>query len=143
MSSGVDVTGAAPLSAAARSAFCAATKTCCSTNCDRSCACAITCRVSRATYSPEISATTTRTRAAVASVNLFFRLNVIYPCGLVLFQLVVQRFQADAQQLGGASLVLVRGVKGLQDEFAFRRFHGRSRRKTKARKLSGLSDRPA
>src|SRR5690348_6323882 len=129
MSFGAEDAGAAPLSAAARSAFCAAMKTCCSTNCERSFACVMTWRVRRATYSPEINATTTSTSEAVASVNLFFRLNVIFTRSLVLFQLIVQRLQADAQQLRCASLVLIRGLKRLQDEFALCSFHSCSGRK--------------
>src|SRR5690348_4798436 len=143
MSFGAEDAGAAPLSAAARSAFCAAMKTCCSTNCERSFACVMTWRVRRATYSPEINATTTSTSEAVASVNLFFRLNVIFARSLVLFQLVMQRFQADPQQLGGACLILIGGLKRLQNEFALRGFYGCAGRKTKPRKFPGLRHRAA
>src|SRR5579864_920620 len=84
----------------------------------RSLAWRITCRVRVATYSPEISATMIRTRSAVASVNLVFRLSAMFFRGLVLFELVVQGLQADAKQLGRARLVLIRRGQRLQNQFA-------------------------
>jgi hypothetical protein len=35
------------------------------------------------------------------------------------FQLVMERFQADAEQLSSPSLILIRTGKGLENEFAF------------------------
>src|SRR5487761_144656 len=141
MSSGLDDAGVSPLSAASRSAFCAETNTCCSTNCARSFACAITWRVSRATYRPEISATTTRTKRDVASVNLFFRLSGILAQRLVLLELVVKCFQADAEQLRGARFVLIRRSECLNDQLALGRFHRRPGRKAQTGKLARLRHR--
>src|SRR5579859_1073086 len=143
MSSGLEDSGVAPFSAASRSAFCADTNTCCSTNCARSFACATTCRVSLTTYKPETSATTIRTKSAVASVNLFFRLSGILARGLVLFQLVVKCFQADAQKLRGARLVLIGRAQGLDDQLAFSRFHRGAGRKTQAGEFARLRHWPA
>src|SRR5487761_278183 len=138
MSSSLDDAGVAPLSAASRSAFCAETNTCFSTNCARSFACAITWRVSRATYRPEISATTTRTKRDVASVNLFFRLSGILARRLVLLELVVKRFQADAEKLRGARFVLIRCGECLNDQLALGRFHRGAGREAQTGKLARL-----
>src|SRR5215469_1059569 len=135
MSPGLDDVGAAPRSAASRRASCAATKTCWSMNCDRSFAWFMTWRVSCSTYRPEMTATTSRTSEAVARVNLFFRLNDIFSRSLVLFQLIVQRFETDAEEFGGASFVLVGGVESLENQFPFGGLDSSAGRETKAGKF--------
>src|SRR5437879_935065 len=44
--------------------------------------------------------------------------------GAVFLELVVERFQADAEKFGGARLIVSRGAEGLQDEFPFHGIHG-------------------
>src|SRR5215469_2629221 len=143
MSPGLDDVGAAPRSAASRRASCAATKTCWSMNCDRSFAWFMTWRVSCSTYRPEMTATTSRTSEAVARVNLFFRLNDIFSRSLVLFQLIVQCLETDAEEFGGARFVLIRGVESLENEFQLGGLDCRAGRETKTGKPIRLRHGPA
>src|SRR5579863_2000822 len=83
-------------------------------------------------YSPETIATTANTSTDVASVNLVFRLRRMLPPRLVFFEFVVKRFEADAEQLGGARLVLACRGERLQNQLALRIFHRRAHRKADA-----------
>src|ERR1700683_1034531 len=90
--------------------------------------------VRRAKYSQDTSATTTSTTREVVSVNLVLRLSGILLQHFVLFQFVVQGFEADPEQFGRAGFVLVRGSKRLKDKFALRGVHRSSHREPQARK---------
>src|ERR1017187_6270358 len=119
-SDGSGEAGASPRSAASFSAFPQASKTCCATNVSVSFAWRSVCRISRAKYRMDTTATTARTSSEVTSVNLVFRLRRIVSPRLVFFQLVVECLQADAEQLRRSRLILVRGFQSLVNQLALR-----------------------
>src|SRR5208337_4606770 len=54
-----------------------------------------------------------KTRRVMSAVSLIFRLSPIF------LQLVMESFQADAEQLCGTRLIVLRGGQGLENEAAF------------------------
>src|SRR5579871_1153247 len=123
-------TGDAPCSAASAKAFCDARNACCATKRARSSPSRNTWRVRRPTYSAETTVTTASTSTEVASVNLVFRLRRIIPPRPIFLQFVVQRLEADAQQVRRTSFVLTCRGERLSYEFAFHRIHRRADRES-------------
>src|SRR5208337_3970474 len=54
-----------------------------------------------------------KTRRVMSAVSLIFRLSPIF------LQLVMESFQADAEQFRGTRLIVLRGGQGLENEPAF------------------------
>src|ERR1700683_3699786 len=116
-SPGSSEAGDSPRSAASFRASPHAPYTCCATKLAVSLAWRRVCRISLPKYRPETTVTTARTSSDVASVNLVFRLRRMAPPRFVLFQLIVECLQADAEKFRGARLVLARGRESLDDQF--------------------------
>src|ERR1700748_1440803 len=77
----------------------------------------------------------------MARVDLVLRFRRIFSPCVVLFEFIVQRFQADTEKFGGAGFVLTGSAERLQYKFAFGGVNGGADRKANPSKSACSSGR--